>query len=67
MNNETIEEIAEDLVAAFFVVRMVFGAEKWAQFAFRYFKINKFQNINDIIIPEAQGNAQLFEYVVIGH
>jgi hypothetical protein len=57
VDNESVEEIAQELVAARLVFRMIFFSENRAQLTCCYFEVNKLHDLNDLVVSQVKGNA----------
>jgi hypothetical protein len=60
VNNQPIEEVPEDLIPGFHILRMTFFAENGSQFTLCDFKIYKAEDLDDIIIPQVERYTQFF-------
>jgi len=67
MNDQSVEEIAQNLVTHWFIISMLFGSKKSSEFSLGYGKINQFQYLYYLIIAEVQCNSELLEYFVVRH
>lgn len=52
VNNQSVQEIAEQLVAARFEIRVVFLAEYRTKFRFCYPEIGECQYLDDVVVGE---------------
>jgi len=67
VNDQSVEEVAQNLVTQWFEISMLFGSKKSSEFSLGYGKINQFQNLYYLIIAEVQCNPELLEYFVVRH
>ena len=67
MNDQSIEKIPKDLIAAFHIFWMAFFSEERTKLTFWSIEIDQFQNFDDFIISEVKGYPEFFKDVVIGH
>jgi len=67
MDDQAVEEIAQDLVAAFHVVGMVFVPEQSAEFTFRNPEIDESEDVDDVGVLEFECDAEFLEDIVVGH
>jgi len=65
VNNQAIEKIPKDLVAAFPVFGMVLAPEKSAYFTPGNLKINQLQYFHDLVVEQMQRYTELFKDVVV--
>jgi hypothetical protein len=60
IRDEPIQEIAQQLITALFIIRVVGFPEKRSQLAFAHFEIGKLQDVNDVFILQLESHADLF-------
>jgi hypothetical protein len=60
VNDQSVQEVPQQLVTALFVVGMVLFAKDGTQLIGRDFKIDKGKDFYDIVIPELKGDPQFF-------
>jgi hypothetical protein len=64
---QAVQEVTQYLIPAGLEVRVVLMPEQRAQLAFSYPEIHKAQNVDNIVVTQLEGHAQLFKYVVVAH
>jgi hypothetical protein len=66
VNDKPVKEITQQLITAGFIVGMIFLTEKGAQLAFGNVKIGELEDMDDILVLQFEGYADLFEDIVVG-